>query len=440
MVSGKEAPTKHASTVLPSSHHHQDHKSNRFSNTMRSIPLIAPLLSAFVVAIALPTSANSSPTSNPTRRAVCTPVAGGSPTTDDVPAIASALADCGASGTIVLPEGSTYHANSVLDLSSCSGCDMQIEGLLQFTSSTAYWSGRMAMMLLKDVQGAKIRSLTGNGVIDGNGQEAWDLFASNSSYERPTLLYISGGADIVVSGLRQKDPPNVFISVNGGAQRVAFSELRMDATSNSANPPKNTDGFDVGDSTGVTLYDIDVSNDDDCVAFKPGANYVTIKQITCTGSHGISVGSLGKTNDDTVRNVYASNVAMINSTKAAGIKTYPGGDGHGSSTVSNVTFTGFTVRDCDYAFQVQNCYGEEAEYCESNPGDAQISDVVVKNFSGTTSSKYDPTTANLNCGADGTCGITISDWTVKAPSGENQILCSNTPNSLGVTCTDGASG
>lgn len=57
--------------------------------------------------------------------------------------------------------------------------------------------------------------------------------------------------------------------------------------------PKNTDGFDVGASQFVTLRNIKVSNQDDCVAFKPGANFTTVTDITCTGSHGISVGSLG---------------------------------------------------------------------------------------------------------------------------------------------------
>ncbi|GME38503.1 Endo-xylogalacturonan hydrolase [Neofusicoccum parvum] len=407
--------------------------------TTKLLALLSPL-TATAAAAALPGPQDNSPSAAALApRAVCTPTAGGSSSTDDVPAITSAVASC-AGGTIVLPAGVTYYANSVLDLSACAGCDIQIEGLLKFSSSTSYWGGKTAMILLKNAAGAKVRSVTGSGVIDGNGQNAWDLFASDSSYDRPTLLYVSGGRDIVVSGLRQKNPPNVFNSISGGAERVSFSGMRLDATSKSSNPPKNTDGFDIGASTTVTLYDIDISNDDDCVAFKPGANYATIDQITCTGSHGISVGSLGKTNDDTVTNVYASNVKMINSTKAAGIKTYPGGDSHGLSTVSNVTFTGFTVQNCDYAWQVQSCYGEDATYCSSNPGDAKISDVVVKGFSGTTSSKYDPTTANINCGADGDCGITISGWTVKAPSGKNQILCSNTPSNLGVTCTSGASG
>jgi galacturan 1,4-alpha-galacturonidase len=268
----------------------------------------------------------------------------------------------------------------------------------------------------------------------------WDLFASDSSYARPTLLYITGGSDIEVSNLRQKNPPNVFNSVKGGSATVVFSDLTMDATSKSTNAAKNTDGFDIGESTDVTIKSVTVSNDDDCVAFKPGADGVTVTDITCTGSHGLSVGSLGKSSDDTVKNVYVSGATMINSTKAVGIKTYPSGGSHGLSTVTNVTYTDVTVDGCGYAIQIQSCYGEDTEYCEDNPGDAVLTDIVFKGFSGTTSGDYDDVTSNLDCGADGTCGITITDYTVVAPDGNDEVLCANTPSDLGVTCTSGASG
>ncbi|CAG7943459.1 unnamed protein product [Penicillium olsonii] len=393
-------------------------------------------LALFASALALPESTKSLNA----RANTCTPKSGGSASTDDVPAIASAISSCGKGGTIVIPAGTTYYLNSVLDFAGCAGCDFQVEGLLKLSSSTDYWEGRTAMINVKNIDGIKIRSLTGKGVIDGNGQNAWDLFAKDTSYARPTLLYITGGSDIEVSNLRQKNPPNVFNSVKGDSKRVLFSDLKMDATSKSGNRPKNTDGFDIGASTDVTIKDVNVSNDDDCVAFKPGANGVTVTDITCTGSHGISVGSLGKSSDDFVKNVYVSGATMINSTKAAGIKTYPSGGSHGVATVSNVTFTDFSVDGCDYAIQIQSCYGENSEYCAKNPGNSDLTGIVFDKFSGKTSGKYDAVTGNLNCGSEGTCDVHVSSYTVKPPSGAAKVLCANTPSDLGTTCTSGASG
>jgi galacturan 1,4-alpha-galacturonidase len=273
-----------------------------------------------------------------------------------------------------------------------------------------------------------------------NPTHRWDLFAEDSSYARPTLLYITGGSNIEISNLRQKNPPNVFNSVKGNSNKVTFSDLKMDATSKSTNEPKNTDGFDIGASTDVTITNVNVSNDDDCVAFKPGADGVTVTDITCTGSHGLSVGSLGKSSDDFVKNVYVSGATMINSTKAVGIKTYPSGGSHGVSTVSNVTFSGVVVDGCDYAIQIQSCYGEDSDYCAENPGNADLTDIVFEKLSGTTSGKYDAVTGNLDCGSGGTCGVKVSSYTVQAPSGEGKVLCANTPSDLGITCTAGASG
>ncbi|KOC10122.1 endo-xylogalacturonan hydrolase A [Aspergillus flavus AF70] len=398
------------------------------------------LLSLIGLSRAAPSRSETSPDRTIKPRAACTPTAGGSSSTDDVPAIQEAITSCGDGGIIVIPADTTYYLNSVLDFKGCSNCDFQVEGLLQFTSSTDYWNGKTAMITVSDIDGLKLRSVTGSGVIDGNGQESWDKFAEDSSYKRPTLLYITGGSNIEVSGLRQKNPPNVFISVKGDTSNAQFTSLTMDATSNSDNLPKNTDAFDIGASTYVTISSVAITNDDDCVAFKPGANYVTVENVSCTGSHGISVGSLGKSSDDTVQNVYARNITMINSSKAAGIKTYPSGGDHGLSTVKNATFEDFIVDGCDYAFQIQSCYGEDDTYCEENPGDAVLEGIVVKGFTGTTSDKEDPVVANLNCGSKGTCDVTISGFEVKAPSGDAKILCGNTPSDLGVTCSSGASG
>ncbi|KAJ5342834.1 hypothetical protein N7541_011958 [Penicillium brevicompactum] len=394
------------------------------------------VLALFASALALPESTKSLNS----RAATCTPKASGSSSTDDIPAITSAIASCGNGGTIVIPAGTTYYLNSVLDFAGCAGCDFQVEGLLKFSSSTDYWEGRTAMINIKNIDGIKIRSLTGKGVIDGNGQNAWDLFAKDSSYARPTLLYITGGSDIQISNLRQKNPPNVFNSVKGDSKKVVFSDLKMDATSKSDNEPKNTDGFDIGASTDVTIKNVNVSNDDDCVAFKPGANGITVTDITCIGSHGLSVGSLGKSSDDFVKNVYVSGATMINSTKAAGIKTYPSGGSHGVSTVSNVTFTDVVVDGCDYAIQIQSCYGEDSEYCAKNPGNSDLTGIVFDKFSGKTSGKYKAVTGNLNCGSKGTCDVLVSSYTVEALSGKSEVLCANTPSSLGTTCTSGASG
>lgn len=392
-----------------------------------------------VLLAACVTVVRASPTRVMPRASTCTPTSGGSSATDDTPAIQSAISEC-PSGTIVIPALTTYYVNSELTFDACSGCTFQVEGLLKASDNTDYWNGKSAIFLAQDIDGLTVTSETGSGVFDGNGQASYDLFAEDSSYDRPTLFYIDGSSNVNISNLRFKNAPNVFHSSTGGSSNIVYTNIKLDAASKSDNPPKNTDGWDIGQSTYVTINGASVLNDDDCVAFKPGANYVEVYDITCNGSHGISVGSLGSSNTDTVQNVLVSGATMIDSTKAAGIKLYPGGSDHGKGVVNNVTFENFVVDSSDYAFQVQSCYGEDDDYCDEYPSTATITDVVVKGFSGTTSDKYSPVVADIDCPADGTCGITTSSMIVKAPSGTTEYLCANTPSGLGVTCTSGASG
>lgn len=301
------------------------------------------------------TSSSATPVEATSSGPTCTPAAGGSSTTDDVPAIASAIAAC-PSGTILLPSGTQYYLNTALSLDDCAGCTLALEGTLTASDDLDYWADQGAMITISGVAGASFVSTTGGGVFDGNGQAAWDAFAADSSLSRPTMLLVAGASDVAVSGITFRSAPNVFHSCNDDSTGVVYTDITLYAVSSSDNVAKNTDGWDVGPATYVTIRGANVTNDDDCVAFKPGASYVTVEDITCTGSHGLSVGSLGASGVDAVSNVYVSGATMISSAKAAGIKLYPGGDDYGTSSVSNVTYENIVVQDCDYAFQVQSCY------------------------------------------------------------------------------------
>ncbi|KAF2114589.1 glycoside hydrolase family 28 protein [Lophiotrema nucula] len=395
------------------------------------------------------------------RRATCVPASAGNAGTDDVPAIKAAINSCGDGGIIQIPAGKTYMIRSVLEFAGCANCDFQVEGTLKASDDTSYWNGKIAIISVSAISGAKIRSVSGTGLLDGNGQTSWDLFASDSSYDRPTFVLITKSSkNVLIDNLRVNNPPSqllfhtthmqdhsqytdVFFSNNGNTQNVAYSNLVLTAASSSSNLPKNTDGFDVGPASYTTFKNISVSNDDDCIAFKQGASYVTVDGITCKGSHGLSVGSLGGSagSTDTVRHIYVTNAVMQTSTKAVGIKLYPGGSSHGSAIVKNVTFDGVTVSSSDYAAQIQSCYNEDASYCSSNPSTAQVTDIYFKNFKGTTSTKYKTTIANINCPAAGTCDIYFSGWSVQPGSGgTSKYLCSNVDSSPGVVCSSGASG
>jgi galacturan 1,4-alpha-galacturonidase len=199
------------------------------------VGITASTVSALVVKNKSVAPAKSPATKGP----VCTPITGNSVSKDDTPAIYAAIQKCGNGGTIVIPAGKIYYLNTVLNFDGCKSCVFQLDGTLKASNDLTYWEGKTAILYLKNILGITI---TGTGVLDGNGQKAWDRFASDSSYQRPTLFYIDGGHDINMYGWRMINPPNVFHSVKGDALNIAYSNLNMSAISTSKNPPKNTDG------------------------------------------------------------------------------------------------------------------------------------------------------------------------------------------------------
>lgn len=119
------------------------------------------------------------------RGTTCTPQAGGSPSVDDVPAIQSAIKAC-PSGTIVIPSGKTYHINSQLSFSGCSGCTLQLNGELSVSTDFTYWDAKGQIIHIQNINGATI---TGSGTINGNGQASCTYC---EAFTRPMILFLQG--------------------------------------------------------------------------------------------------------------------------------------------------------------------------------------------------------------------------------------------------------
>lgn len=370
----------------------------------------------------------------------CTPSSAGNPSIDDAPAIREALSTCGNGGTIIIPAGKTFTIRTTLDFVNCNGCDFQIEGTLKVADDDlGYWEGRLAFFLLSNVTRATFHSLTGSGLIDGSGQKFWDYFAGNQSYRRPFLVYFNNASDVIFTKLRVINSPFWFFYVMGNSTNIKFTEMVLTAVTTTEHRPANTDGFDTGECSHVTISNNYVRNGDDCVSFKNGSNYITVTNITCIGSHGLSVGSLGgpRGYPNIVTNVYVSDAKMINSSLGTRIKFYPGGPAHAPVYISNVTYKDIIMENIDYALQVDNCYESNTTECKMYPSAAQIFDIRFFNITGTTSTTHDPVVAKIECPPNGTCDLKFTDWNVVSPSGKSTVLCSHYDHPSGITCTPG---
>jgi len=72
----------------------------------------------------------------------------------------------------------------------------------------------------------------------------------------------------------------------------------------------NSDGFDLSSSSNMTIQHSTVLNQDDCVAITSGNN-VTVKNMYCSGGHGMSIGSVGGKSNNNVTNILVSTLRLF---------------------------------------------------------------------------------------------------------------------------------
>ncbi|CAG9942894.1 unnamed protein product [Clonostachys rosea f. rosea IK726] len=378
---------------------------------------------------------------------------------DDSAKILAAFEECNDGGTVVFDE--EYTICSPLDLRFLKHVDIAITGTIKFCDDIDYWLPRTFKFQFQGsstwwVIGGEDINIYGSGVgtLDGNGQAWYDRFATNKTLQRPLLLVTDGLHGGSITGLNMKNSPN-WHNLIANSSDILISNIEVHAGSTSANPAKNLDGWDTYRSDNIVIQNSYLDHDDDCVSFKPNSTNIIVQGLVCNSSHGISVGSLGQYPEyfDIVENLYIYNVTLSNATDGARLKVWPGsetdfqpglGGGGGSGYVRNVTYDTFGNINNDGAIKIDQCYGEKnATRCEEFPSKMNITDVLFKNFYGTTSKSNDPIVGSLICSTETSCdNIRAENISITPPSGKPaQWLCRHMDESLldlpGVGCIAG---
>ncbi|GAB1527215.1 hypothetical protein RhiTH_010390 [Rhizoctonia solani] len=224
--------------------------------------------------------------------------------------------------TTINIESFTVPAGQTFSISAPDGATINVKGEVTF--------------------GVKEWSVNGNGyTFNGQGQEYWDgLGSSGSTKPHPMMKIKSSGT---FTNLVVKNSPQQCFSIGNDAT-LTISKVTVDnsdgnsSNSKSSGKPAghNTDGFDVSASD-VTIEDSTVSNQDDCIAINKGSSII-FKGNSCTGGHGISIGSISS--GVTVSGVQILNNVVKNNQNGLRIKTDASATG---STVSGITYSGNTV-------------------------------------------------------------------------------------------------
>ncbi|KAK7327659.1 hypothetical protein VNO77_21744 [Canavalia gladiata] len=309
---------------------------------------------------------------------------GGKPNTDITKAFISAWTQACASTTavkIVIPAG-TYNMG-VIDLKGpCKApIEIKVDGTIKAPANPD---------LLKNayqwIKFGYLNALTisGRGIFDGQGAVAWTQndCHKNTKCKMHTMNFgFNFLNNSVIRDITTKDSKNFHVNVLG-CNNFTFDGFKIRAPDESP----NTDGIHIGRSFDVKILNSDIQTGDDCVSLGDGSKKVTVQNVNCGPGHGISVGSLGKyQNEQPVSGLLVKNCTMKNTDNGVRIKTWP-------NTPGQITITDMHFEDI-VMINVRNPIIIDQEYCpwnqcsKQNPSKIKISKVSFKNIRGTSATK-----------------------------------------------------
>ncbi|CAI7663899.1 unnamed protein product [Penicillium pancosmium] len=354
------------------------------------------------------------------------------PASDILPTTASALERRASSCTFT---GSKGAASAIKAKKSCStitlnnvavpaGTTLDLTGLNKgtkviFEGETTFgykeWSGPLV-----SVSGTDITVSGASGaVLNGDGARWWDGKGTNGGKTKPKFFYAHKMINSNIQNLKVKNSPVQVFSING-ASELTLNKITIDNADGDSKGGHNTDAFDVGSSTGVYITNPTVHNQDDCLAINSGKN-IHFTGATCTGGHGISIGSVGGRSDNTVDTVNIENCSISNSQNGVRVKTVYGETG----TVKGVTYKDITLSGITkYGVVIEQDYKNGSPTGTPTNG-VPITGLTLNNVKGTVSSSA--TNVYVLCASGACSGWNWSGVSVKG--GKTSSKCKNVPSS-----------
>eukprot|EP01137_Pigoraptor_chileana_P009217 Opistho-2@57146 len=245
---------------------------------------------------------------------------------------------------------------------------LRVDGTLILSDNRTLWAqdggdtGRLSSLYFEDIVGLTI---TGNGVIDGQGYNWWWHVILTGEDNRPSLIYLQECTDIVVTDIRMRDSPLYHLYMNDIARaHVRNVDIRVDVTKQREllgahgllgdfgipTFPLNTDGIDPA-GIDVLIENVTIVNFDDAVAVKPsrqGRRYsscssnITVRDAYVEWGVGMTIGSVPPNPGvNCVRNVTFERIRFKNALKAIYIKSNPGTAGTG--IIDDITYRDIRV-------------------------------------------------------------------------------------------------
>jgi polygalacturonase len=294
----------------------------------------------------------------------------------------------------------TVPANKMIVLSGlASGTKVYFKGTITFAKGTLDDSN-----FLVTIDKGYSLVIDGTGAtFNGNGPQYWDGKGSNGGVNKPKFFRLNGLNGGSLTGLTILGSPVHTFSVK--ASNFTIDGVTIDNRGTNYALGHNTDGFDVSGSLGLTIKNVKVYNNDDCLAVNSGTD-IFFQNNYCSGGNGISVGSVKTGN--AVDGVYVSNCQIVDSQNGVRIKVYNDAT---NAHVNNVRYSDITLSGITkYGIIIQQDYTNSG--ATGQPGkNAPITNVVLSNIRGSMTKGIAEYINCGNCNSFSFSGISIGGAT-----------------------------
>ncbi|KAK6286881.1 PREDICTED: polygalacturonase-like [Theobroma cacao] len=318
---------------------------------------------------------------------------------------------------IVIPEGTYLLSQAALEGPCKAPIELQVQGTVKApVDPSAFKEPNWVVFNRLDQF-----TVSGGGVFDGQGATTWgknDCVKNKYCATLPINLRFNFVSNAMIQDITTKDSKQFHVNVLG-CKNISFLRFSVSAPEDSL----NTDGIHIGRSDGVNITNTIIKTGDDCVSLGDGSKNVIVHGVTCGPGHGISVGSLGKFQDEQpVAGVQVSNCTLTNTQNGVRIKSWPASY---PGTASDMLFEDITMNN------VGNPILIDQQYCPWNqcnlklPSRIKLRNISFKNIRGTSSTQQ---AVKLICSSGLPCeGVELADIdiTYSGPEGPATSQCTN---------------
>jgi polygalacturonase len=268
-------------------------------------------------------------------------------------AIADAIeaASLAGGGTVYVPAG-TYRTGAIF-LKSNIELHLSPGAVLSFSTDPgdypaveSRWEGVNRQVHASCIYGENLEniSLTGSGMLDGNGQPWWEKqrkAPEDLQFPRPKLISFDGCRRVTIKDLNLRNSPSWTVNP------IRCHDVTIDNLSifNPADSP-NTDGINPESCRNVRISNCSIDVGDDCIAIKSGTEdseqRITCENITitnCTMVHGHGGVVLGSEMSGGIRNVTISNCVFQQTDRGIRLKSRRGRGG----TIEDIRVTNIVM-------------------------------------------------------------------------------------------------